>query len=206
MTEDNKKTDNKIDGKLSSDMAFEGEPAIPGDNNGAESSKKEETPKIEESKNRIQELELVINNLNDKLLRTLAESENFRRRCKDDLEKTSKYAISNFANDLVLVMENFYLAVDNMPMEAIDKSPEIKHFADAIVMTKKELTKVFEKNGIKRLNPIGEKFDHNFHDAIARVESDEEEGVVVKVIQAGYLIHDRLIRPALVGVSVKSSG
>jgi len=197
MTEEKKNIDEKIDENLDTEMAFEGDPS------GTEP--KEEVPKIEESKNRVQELELVINNLNDKLLRTLADSENFRRRCKEDLEKASKYAISNFASDLVTVMENFYLAVDNMPSEAIEKSPDIKHFADAVVMTKKELTKVFEKNGIKRLNPIGEKFDHNFHDAVARIESDGEEGLVVKVIQAGYLIHDRLIRPALVGVSVKAA-
>lgn len=201
MTKDNKKIDDKIDENLSSEMAFEGDSTIPKDEN-----KQDETSAAGEAKNRIQELELVINNLNDKLLRTLAESENFRRRCKEDLDKTSKYAVSNFAGDLVLVMENFYLAVDNMPAQAIEKTPEIKHFADAIIMTKKELTKIFEKNGIKRLNPMGEKFDHNFHDAVARIESDGEEGMVVKVIQAGYLIHDRLIRPALVGVSVKSSG
>jgi molecular chaperone GrpE len=187
----------KIDENLDAEMAFEGDPST------AETPV--EVPRIEESKNRIQELELVINNLNDKLLRTLADSENFRRRCKEDLDKANKYAVSNFAGDLVTVMENFYLAVDNMPNEAIEKTPEIKHFADAIIMTKKELTKVFEKNGIKRLNPLGEKFDHNFHDAVARIESEGEEGLVVKVIQAGYLIHDRLIRPALVGVSVKSS-
>jgi molecular chaperone GrpE len=201
MTEDKKTIDDKIDENLDTEMAFEGDTTIPEEDN-----KKEEIPKIDESKNRVQELEMVINNLNDKLLRTLADSENFRRRCKEDLEKTSKYAISNFAGDLVMVMENFYLAVENMPKEAIEKSPDIKHFADAVVMTKKELTKVFEKNGIKRLSPIGEKFDHNFHDAVARIESDGEEGQVIKVIQAGYLIHDRLIRPALVGVSVKTSG
>ena len=167
-------------------------------NNSVETSNQ-----ITELNEKIAGLEALINNLNDKLLRSLADLDNTRRRSKEDLEKASKYAISNFANDLVLVAENFYLATDNMPVEEIEKSPAIKHFADAVVMTKKELTKIFEKNGIKRIYPLGEKFNHDFHEAIARIESEDDEEIVKQVIQAGYTIGDRLIRPALVGVSVK---
>ena len=158
---------------------------------------------ITELNEKISSLEALTNNLNDKLLRSLADLDNTRRRSKEDLEKANKYAISNFANDLVLVAENFYLATDNMPIEEIEKSPAIKHFTDAIVMTKKELTKIFEKNGIKRIYPLGEKFNHDLHEAIARIESEDDEEIVKQVIQAGYIIGDRLIRPALVGVSVK---
>jgi len=159
--------------------------------------------KITELNEKISGLEASINNLNDKLLRCLADLDNTRRRSKEDLEKANKYAISNFANDLVLVAENFYLATENMPLEEIEKSSKIKHFTDAVVMTKKELTKVFEKNGIKRVYPLGEKFNHDFHEAVARIESEDDEEIVKQVIQAGYVIGDRLIRPALVGVSVK---
>lgn len=170
------------------------------DNSNKDSS---DNKQIAELNEKISDLESVINNLNDKLLRSLADLDNTRRRAKEDLEKANKYAISNFANDLVLVAENFYLATDNMPSEEIEKSPAIKNFTDAVIMTKKELTKIFEKNSIKRIYPLGEKFDHNFHEAIARIESEDDEEVVKQVIQAGYTIGDRLIRPALVGVSVK---
>ncbi len=150
---------------------------------------------------KISELEQKNSDLNDKLLRALAELDNLRRRSRDEIEKSSKYAISNFVGDLVLVVENFFLASENAPNEEIEKNAAVKNYADAIVMTKKELLKVLEKNQVKRIYPLNQKFDHNFHEAIAQVESEVEEGLVVQVIQAGYSIADRLIRPALVGVS-----
>ena len=150
---------------------------------------------------KIAELEQKNKELNDKLLRTFAELENTRRRSREDLEKSAKYAISNFASDLVVVAENFFMASENAPKEEIEKTPEIKNYADAITMTEKELMKILEKNQIKRIFPLNEKFDHNFHEAIAQVESESEVGIVVQVIQAGYSIAGRLIKPALVGVS-----
>lgn len=150
---------------------------------------------------KIAELEQKLTEANEKILRALAEVENVRRRARDEVEKSSKYAISNFANDLVLVVENFFLLSGNAPNEEINKVPAIKNYADAIVMTEKELMKVLEKNQIKRIFPLNEKFDHNFHEALAQVDSEAEAGTVVQVIQAGYSIADRLIRPALVGVA-----
>jgi len=166
---------------------------------------KEPSPEIDTEnvlKEKINGLEKVVIDQNDKILRSLAEIENLRKRTAEDLEKANKYAISKFASDLVLVVENFYLAVENMPVDEIEKSEKLKNFALGVTMTQKELIKIFEKNGIKRINPINEKFDHNYHQAIAQVEGDEgnESGLVKKVIQAGYLIHDRLIRPALVEI------
>lgn len=153
----------------------------------------------------IQNLNQKNNELNDKLLRLAAELENQRKRSRDDLERANKYAISNFASELTTVVENFYLSQQNSPKEAIETSNEVKNFVDAIDMTKKELTKILEKNGIKRVYPLNEPFNHDFHEAISQVPAQEnqEEGVVVQVIQAGYLIQDRLIRPALVAVSTK---
>ena len=156
---------------------------------------------FESLKEKISDLEKVINDQNDKLLRSLAEIENLRRRSAEEVEKVNKYAISKFAGELVTVMESLYLAVDNIPEEEVNLSEKLTNFAKGITMTQKELIKVFEKNGIKRINPLNEKFDHNFHEAISRVESDEEAGIVKKVIQAGYTVNDRLIRPALVEVS-----
>ena len=85
----------------------------------------------------------------------------------------------------------------------IEKVPVIKNYADAIVMTEKELMKVLEKNQVRRIYPLNQKFNHNFHEAIAHVESELEEETVIQVIQAGYSIADRLIRPALVAVAKK---
>ena len=144
--------------------------------------------------------------LNDKLLRLAAELDNTRKRSREEIDKANKYAISNFANDLVLVVENFYLASDNLVQEEIDKSPSIKHFVEAMLMTKKELIKTLEKYNIKRIYPLGEKFDHNYHEAISQIPATEgeEEGTIKQVVQAGYSIAERLIKPALVVVLTKN--
>lgn len=157
--------------------------------------------KTENAAEKIAELEQKVADLNDKLLRNLAELDNVRRRSRDELEKSTKFAISGFAADLVLVVENFLMASENAPKAEIEKVPAIKNYAEAILMTEKELLKVLEKNQVKRIYPLNQPFDHNLHEAIAHVESDAGEGTVVQVIQAGYTISERLIRPALVGVA-----
>lgn len=157
--------------------------------------------KIHNLQNKIAELENKNNELNDKLMRTLAEIENVRRRAREENDKTAKFAIANFVGDLVVVTENFFMASENSPKEEIAKSSLLKNYVQAIEMTEKELLKVLEKNNVKRINPLNNEFDHNFHEAIAHIESDAKEGTVVQVIQAGYSIADRLIRPALVSVA-----
>ena len=161
----------------------------------------EVTPEVNPLEEKIAELEQKNTDLNDKLLRALAELDNVRRRSREEVEKTARFAISSFAADLVVVAENFFMASENAPKEEIEKNPAIKNYADAIVMTEKELLKILEKNQVKRIYPLNQKFDHNFHEAIVHLESEAEEGVVVQVIQSGYSIADRLIRPALVGVA-----
>ncbi|MFM6973049.1 MAG: nucleotide exchange factor GrpE [Alphaproteobacteria bacterium] len=151
--------------------------------------------------NKIQELEQKNSEISDKLLRTLAEVENVRKRAREESDKASKYAISGFVSDLVVVCENFFMAQENSPKVEIENSLGIKNYAAAIEMTQKELLKVLEKNNVKRIFPLNQDFDHNFHEAIAHIESDSKEGSVVQVIQAGYSIAERLIRPALVGVA-----
>jgi len=151
--------------------------------------------------NKIAELEQKNSDLNDKLLRCLAELDNVRRRSREEVEKSSKYAVSNFVSDLVVVAENFFLASENAPKDEIENNAAIKNYADAIVMTQKELLKVLEKNQVRRIYPLNQLFDHNLHEAISQVESEAEEGMIVQVIQSGYIIADRLIRPALVAVS-----
>lgn len=153
------------------------------------------------SAEKIAELEQKNSELNDRLLRALAEVDNVRRRSREEIDKSSKFAISGFVGDLVLVVENFFLACDNLPKEEVEKNSATKNFADAVLMTKKELIKILEKNQVKRIFPLNEKFDHNFHEAVSHVESEVEEGSVIQVVQAGYSINDRLIRPALTVVS-----
>jgi len=150
---------------------------------------------------KITDLEQKNSDLNDKLLRSLAEFENARKRSREEIEKASKFAIGNFVNELVVIVENFIMASENSPNEEIEKNPAIKNYATAINLTQKELLKILEKNQVKRIFPLNELFDHNLHEAISSVESEGQEGLVVQVIQAGYTIANRLIRPALVAVS-----
>ena len=135
--------------------------------------------------------------LKDKLLRTLAELENTRRICEEEKSKTIKFAITNIAKDLIVVMDNFYRAFDNLK----DKNTSLETFSQGIELNFNELKKIFDKNGIKRIFPLDEMFNPTFHEAISQIESDKEAGTVVEVLQAGYILNDRVIKPALVVVA-----
>lgn len=140
--------------------------------------------------------------LKDQALRALAETENTRRRSERELQDMSKYAVTGFARDLVSVLENLQRAVDSIPAEMKESQPAVKNLALGVEMTLNELLGAFGKHGIKRIDPMGQKFDHNFHQAVAQIDTpDAEGGTVVQVLQAGYVIHDRLLRPAMVGVA-----
>jgi molecular chaperone GrpE len=163
--------------------------------------KKDSQDIIDQLSLKITDLEQKNSDLNDKLLRSLAEFENARKRSREEIEKASKFAIGNFVNELVVIVENFIMASENAPNDEIEKNSAIKNYATAINLTQKELLKILEKNQVKRIFPLNELFDHNLHEAISSVESEGQEGLVVQVIQAGYTIANRLIRPALVAVS-----
>ncbi len=140
--------------------------------------------------------------LKDQGLRALAETENTRRRSERELQDMSKYAVTGFARDLVNVLENLQRAIDAVPAELKETQPAVKNLAVGVEMTLSELLGVFNRNGIQRIDPMGQKFDHNFHQAVAQIATpDAEAGTVVQVLQAGYVIHDRLLRPAMVGVA-----
>ncbi len=143
----------------------------------------------------------------DQSLRALAEVENTRRRFEREQADTSKYAITNFARDLVQVLENLQRACDAVPADARASQPMLESIAVGVEMTLKELLGAFEKHGIKRIDPSGAKFDHHLHQAVSQVVSaGAEAGTVVQVLQAGYTIHDRLLRPAMVVVAAEGSG
>lgn len=138
----------------------------------------------------------------EQLLRALAETENVRRRAAKDREETRKYAITAFARELLSVADNLRRALDSLP-EEMRGDEALVGVVSGIEMTEREFLSALERNGIRRIDPMGEKFDHNFHQAVFEVaDSDSPPGTVVQVIQAGYVIADRLLRPAMVGVAV----
>ncbi len=142
-----------------------------------------------------------IASLKDQLLRALAETENTRRRAAREREETSKYAITGFARDLLTVVDNLRRALDALP-EDCRKDETLAAFVEGIEMTEREFLSVLERHGIRRIVPLGERFDHRYHQAMYEVEDSEHEaGTVVDVMQAGYLIADRLLRPAMVAVA-----
>lgn len=144
--------------------------------------------------------------MKDQALRALAEVENTRRRAERELGDMSKYAVTGFARDLVSVLENLQRATDAIPAELKQNQPAVASLATGVEMTLTEMLQIFERNGIRRIDPLGQKFDHNFHQAVAQVEAaGEEPGTVVQVLQAGYSIHDRLLRPAMVAVATANN-
>ncbi len=140
--------------------------------------------------------------MKDRLLRAVAEMENLRRRTERDKADTAKYAISNFARDVLTIADHIALAIGHVPGDALEKDDALKNFRDGILVTERELLNVMERHGIKRIDPKGERFDPNSHQAMFEVPNpDVPEGTIMEVVQAGYVIAERVLRPAMVGVS-----
>ena len=141
--------------------------------------------------------------LKDQLLRLAADSENLRKRAAKQIEDAGKFAVNSFSKDMIEVLENLYLATNNIPAAALEEENEFTVVFKGIEMTKQTLLNVFEKHGIKRILPeVGGIFDHNLHQAVAQVEqADFAENSIVNVMRAGYVLHDRLIKPAMVIVA-----
>jgi len=147
---------------------------------------------------RINELEEQLAATKDQLLRTLAESENVRKRAERDRQDASQYAITQFARDLLSVADNLNRALIAMEQNT---TPEVKVLLEGVEMTEKELVKALEKHHIKKLYPLHEAFDPKFHQAMFEVDHDQYgPGTITEVLQAGYILNDRLLRPAMVGV------
>ena len=139
--------------------------------------------------------------LKDRLLRAMAETENIRRRSAREKEDAAKYAIANFARDMVNAADNLGRALDALPENAREDET-FKGLIEGVELTGREFVSAFEKHGIKEVHPHGEKFDHNLHQAMFEVEDPSvEPGTVIQVMQIGYTIGDRLLRPAMVGVA-----
>jgi molecular chaperone GrpE len=139
--------------------------------------------------------------LKDRLLRALADAENLRRRTERDVKDARDYAITGFARDLLSVGDNFERALGSIPAHVI-ADEAAKGFVEGVAMTGRELLKVLEKHGVRKIEPNGQKFDPNQHQAMYEVPNAEvPSGTVVQVLQAGFSIGERVLRPALVGVA-----
>lgn len=140
--------------------------------------------------------------IKDRLLRALAETENVRRRGDREREETAKYAVTGFARDILPVADNLGRALAAIAPDARGKDSSLDALIAGIELTDRELKAIFERHGIRRIDPIGERFDHNFHQAMMEVEdATKAPGTIVQVLQTGYVIRERLLRPAMVAVA-----
>jgi molecular chaperone GrpE len=142
------------------------------------------------------------NQLKDQLLRALAEAENTRRRSQREREDSARYASSALGRDIVQVADNLARALAAVPAEALAQDEALKNLVEGIAATERQFLSALERHNIKRIDPMGAKFDAHLHQAMFEVpNSGKPAGTVVQVLQPGYVLHDRLLRPALVGVA-----
>jgi molecular chaperone GrpE len=134
------------------------------------------------------------------VLRALADRENTIKRMEREKSEAIKFAVSGFVKDLLTVADSFDQALGHVPES--EAGSAVETFVTGITLTAKQLLSTLEKHGVSKYNPVGESFDHNLHQAMLQEPSDTvPEGHIVRVIQAGYRMHDRIVRPALVTVS-----
>lgn len=156
---------------------------------------------------RIAELEAKLADSNDRALRAIAEADNTRKRLEKERQDTAKYAISGFARDLLAVADNMRRALQAITPEQQEKNAELKNIYVGVEMTERVLLQLFEKHGIKKIEPQGQVFDPNLHEVIFESEvPGHKAGTIIQVVEAGYTIHDRLLRPARVGVAKGDAG
>lgn len=151
----------------------------------------------------IKELEAETASLKDRLLRTAAEMDNLRKRSEREKAEATLYAATNFARDMLSVADNLSRALSSISPEARATADEVtKNLLAGVEVTERELLKVFERFGIRKLVTVGQKFDPNMHQALFEVPTkDQPPGTVVQEMQSGYAIGDRCLRPAMVGVA-----
>ncbi|MBV8060839.1 MAG: nucleotide exchange factor GrpE [Alphaproteobacteria bacterium] len=138
--------------------------------------------------------------LKDQLLRALADSENLRRRTRKEVEDAGKYAVGNFAKEMLTVADNFQRALESIPADVADAN--LRNLLTGIEATQRQMLAAFERFGIKKLSPLGQTFDPNLHRVMMEVnDPSQPPGTVTQVLQDGYVIHDRLLREALVAVA-----
>jgi molecular chaperone GrpE len=170
--------------------------------NGAEAAAPE-TAQAETAPDPAAQLAKEAADLKDRLLRTLAEMENLRRRTEREVADARSYGVTNFARDILAVADNMERALKALDDEIREKAEAgVKALLDGVELTERELIKAMEKHGVKKLEPQGQKFDPNLHQAMFEIPDESvPAGTVVQIMQPGYTIGERVLRPALVGVS-----
>ena len=147
-----------------------------------------------------------IDKMKDQAARALAEAENTRRRAQKDREDASKFAVTNFAKDLIDVSDNLRRALEAVPSDLLDTEPRLKNLVDGIAGTERAMLRAFEKHGIQKIEPLDEPFDPNFHEVMFEAPAPgKTAGTIMQVVEAGYTLNGRILRPARVGV-VKDDG
>jgi molecular chaperone GrpE len=140
--------------------------------------------------------------MRDRLLRTMADMENLRQRTEREKADTARYAISNFARDVLTIGDNLKRVMDHVPAEEAGQDPALKSLIDGVALTERELLNMLDRHGVTRIEPLGQRFDPNSQQAMYEVpNTDAPDGTVVEVMQAGYMIGDRCLRPAMVAVA-----
>lgn len=140
--------------------------------------------------------------LKDRALRTVAEMENLRRRTAREIQDARAYAVANFARDMLSVSDNLSRALQAVSAEAKAADPSLAALVEGVEMTERSMLSTLERHGVKKLDPVGEKFDPHFHQAMFEVPNPEvPANTVVQVVQSGYSIGERMLRPAMVGVA-----
>lgn len=163
-------------------------------------------PPVDLTAARIKQLEAEVADAKDKMMRALADAENTRRRSVKDKEDIAKYAVSSFAKDLLDFSDNFHRALAAIPPE-MHEDPRIASIIDGLEAMDSNLLKSFEKHGIRKIEPMGEPFNPNFHEVMFEAPTPgQPAGLVIQVIEAGYVLNDRLLRAAKVGISKGGPG
>ena len=173
-------------------------------------SEKKSEEKVEEAQLKeidYSELEEKLKEAENQILLSLADNDNLRKRFDREKEDLSNYVISSFAKEILSVLDNLERALKSLDLDELKKSDQnILQFIEGIELTEKQIITIFEKFKIEKINSLDQSFDPNFHQAMFEVEDpDKEPGVITEVVQEGYSIGDRLLRPAMVGV-VKKKG
>ena len=192
-------TKNKTKKQVSSNSSNNG-------NDNIEENKDEEVVSDNNNLNFDDELRKELEQAIEDKKRALAEAENTRRRGIKDLEQSRKYGHLSFAREMLSVVDSLESAVNSSPQNKDELTDEIKNFIVGVEMTLEQLKQVFNNHNISKIDPQGDKFDYNVHQAMFEKETDEvEPGLIIEVMQPGWSLHDRLLRPAMVGVSKKKT-
>ena len=174
----------------------------------ASHSSKVTDKKIQETQDTkiIEDLKLKLKDVEDKLLRELAENDNLRKRHEKELSDSHKFSIKNFSLDILTVSDNFQRAIYSIPKDDLEASSVLKNLVVGLESVEKEMHVVFERNGVKPFESMGDIFNPELHQAVSYKNSDKKSGVIIEEMQKGYKIAERLLRPAMVTVSKGPEG